>query len=138
MGNVPLPPVHPRIYSHVAAHIVMITCHMSNSARFNKPIVRSYTVLFWRSSFNFKANALLGWIAKFQISCNNFCEWPYTKTSAVEQHAVSPHSLLLIYRYYFMKSQGVKIEMILPHDICMHFKQHACSLLCGPSWLTFI
>jgi len=65
--------------SRRTANIVIITSHMSNRAWFDEPIVRSYTVLFRRGRFNFKANALFGWIAKFQISCNNFCEWTYTK-----------------------------------------------------------
>jgi len=69
-----------------AACIINITCHITNSARFNKPIVWSYTVLLWCSCFNFKANTLLGWIAEFQISSNNFCEWTYRKQSAASSH----------------------------------------------------
>jgi len=54
-----------------------ITCHMCNTAWFDKTIVWPNAVLFWCGCFNFKANSLLGWIGELQICCDNFCEWTY-------------------------------------------------------------
>jgi len=56
---------------------ILGTCHMCKCARFNKPIVWSYAVLFWRSCFNLKADTLLRRVGKFQISYDNFCKWTY-------------------------------------------------------------